>query len=200
MTEATTTARCTGPVVEDGSRRNLQGLDPRSHPPACARTGSTSPTRWVARSLPTSRCAQPPPALPVFALLTPLTPHQKISLVCAACLKTDEPEKCTHKLAEMPRWLSSNKMVRTFFSCHMHAILSLNARPRSVYRKSSRASSQVRIRVPALVPRRRACMCTMLTCLPLLRRRPRHAAPRVHGPCLRRHAQGLPVAPGGCIF
>ena len=31
-------------------------------------------------------------------------------------------------------------------------------------------------------------------------RRPRHAAPRVHGPCLRRHAQGLPVAPGGCIL
>tara|TARA_Y100000816_G_scaffold278487_1_gene249712 strand:- start:3 stop:242 length:240 start_codon:yes stop_codon:yes gene_type:complete len=33
-----------------------------------------------------------------------------ITLVCDECLKTDEPEKCTHKLNEMPRWLSSNKM------------------------------------------------------------------------------------------
>lgn len=100
----------------------------------------------------------------------PLFANIQISLVCAACLKTDEPEKCTHKLAEMPRWLSSNKMVRTFFSCHMHAILSLNARPRSVYRKSSRASSQVRILALVLVHRLRACMCTKLTCLPPLRR------------------------------
>lgn len=58
-----------------------------------ARTGSTSPTRSAGRSLPTSRCGRPPPALPVIARLTPLTPPQKISLVCAACLKTDEPEK-----------------------------------------------------------------------------------------------------------
>lgn len=33
-----------------------------------------------------------------------------ISLVCEDCMKTDHPEKCTHKLAEMPRWLSSQKM------------------------------------------------------------------------------------------
>ena len=26
------------------------------------------------------------------------------------CMKTDHPENCTHKLAEMPRWLSSAKM------------------------------------------------------------------------------------------
>jgi hypothetical protein len=26
------------------------------------------------------------------------------------CMKTDNPEKCTHKMAEMPRWLSSKKM------------------------------------------------------------------------------------------
>ena len=26
------------------------------------------------------------------------------------CMKTETPEKCTHKLAEMPRWLSSAKM------------------------------------------------------------------------------------------
>ena len=58
-----------------------------------ARAGSTSPTRSAGRSLPTSRCGRPPPALPVIARLTPLTPPQKISLVCAACLKTDEPEK-----------------------------------------------------------------------------------------------------------
>ena len=31
--------------------------------------------------------------------------------VCADdCLKTDTPEKCTHKMHEMPRWLSSAKM------------------------------------------------------------------------------------------
>ena len=33
-----------------------------------------------------------------------------ITLVCEDCLKTEHPEKCTHKLAEMPRWLSSSKM------------------------------------------------------------------------------------------
>lgn len=33
-----------------------------------------------------------------------------ISLVCDACMKTDAPEKCTHRLADMPRWLSSSKM------------------------------------------------------------------------------------------
>lgn len=33
-----------------------------------------------------------------------------ISLVCDDCMKTEHPEKCTHKLAEMPRWLSSAKM------------------------------------------------------------------------------------------
>ena len=149
---------CASPVVEDGSRRNLQGLDSRSHPLARARRFNLSDS-----------------------LGRPLFANIQISLVCAACLKTDEPEKCvsiqtraavrhslsrslcrfagartssprcgTTKLSEkrarpaptlfpssqMPRWLSSNKMVRTFFSCHMHAILSLNAHPRSVYRKS----------------------------------------------------------------
>lgn len=33
-----------------------------------------------------------------------------ITLVCDECLQTDHPERCTHKLAEMPRWLSSTKM------------------------------------------------------------------------------------------
>ena len=33
-----------------------------------------------------------------------------ITLVCDECMKTETPEKCTHKLAEMPRWLSSAKM------------------------------------------------------------------------------------------
>jgi hypothetical protein len=33
-----------------------------------------------------------------------------ISLVCEACMKTEHPERCQHKLAEMPRWLSSQKM------------------------------------------------------------------------------------------
>ena len=30
--------------------------------------------------------------------------------VCDECLKTDHPEKCRHKLASMPRWLSSQKV------------------------------------------------------------------------------------------
>ena len=34
----------------------------------------------------------------------------KITLVCDDCLKTDHPEKCRHKLASMPRWLSSKKV------------------------------------------------------------------------------------------
>ena len=33
-----------------------------------------------------------------------------ITLVCDECLKTDHPEKCRHKLASMPRWLSSQKV------------------------------------------------------------------------------------------
>jgi len=33
-----------------------------------------------------------------------------ITLVCDECLQTAHPEKCRHKLAEMPRWLSSKKM------------------------------------------------------------------------------------------
>ena len=40
----------------------------------------------------------------------PLFECISISLVCDDCLKTDFPEKCTHKLASMPRWLSSAKM------------------------------------------------------------------------------------------
>ena len=34
----------------------------------------------------------------------------RITLVCDECLKTDTPEKCRHKLASMPRWLSSKKV------------------------------------------------------------------------------------------
>jgi len=34
----------------------------------------------------------------------------KITLVCDDCLKTDHPERCRHKLASMPRWLSSKKV------------------------------------------------------------------------------------------
>lgn len=40
----------------------------------------------------------------------PLFETISITLVCSDCLKTDHPELCTHKLAEMPRWLSSKKM------------------------------------------------------------------------------------------
>ena len=40
----------------------------------------------------------------------PLFETISITLVCDDCMKTDHPENCTHKLAEMPRWLSSAKM------------------------------------------------------------------------------------------
>lgn len=40
----------------------------------------------------------------------PLFETIQISLVCDDCMKSDHPELCTHKLAEMPRWLSSAKM------------------------------------------------------------------------------------------
>tara|TARA_B100001109_G_scaffold243521_1_gene229429 strand:- start:57 stop:647 length:591 start_codon:yes stop_codon:yes gene_type:complete len=33
-----------------------------------------------------------------------------ITLVCEDCMRTEHPERCTHKMAEMPRWLSSKKM------------------------------------------------------------------------------------------
>ena len=32
-----------------------------------------------------------------------------ITLVCDECLKSDHPERCRHKLASMPRWLSSQR-------------------------------------------------------------------------------------------
>ena len=31
-------------------------------------------------------------------------------LVCDDCMATEHPERCTHKMSEMPRWLSSKKM------------------------------------------------------------------------------------------
>lgn len=41
---------------------------------------------------------------------TPLFEQIQISLVCDKCMATDHPERCTHKTAEMPRWLSSKKL------------------------------------------------------------------------------------------
>jgi len=48
----------------------------------------------------------------------PLFETMSITLVCDECLKSDCPEKCTHKMSEMPRWLSSTKMetVRSLLS------------------------------------------------------------------------------------
>ena len=91
-TEETITARCTwAQIPKMGAAFNLRTLGPWSHP-SRARAGSTSPTRSADRSLPTSRCARPPPALPVFALLTPPHPAPKISLVCGMhCLLESTP-------------------------------------------------------------------------------------------------------------
>lgn len=50
------------------------------------------------------------PSLVPTTTLTFLPCAVQISLVCDACLQTDHPEKCTHKAAEMPRWLSSSKL------------------------------------------------------------------------------------------
>ena len=38
--------------------------------------------------------------------------------VCDACLKTEHPEQCRHKMSEIPRWISSQKVeiVRTMLS------------------------------------------------------------------------------------
>ncbi len=40
----------------------------------------------------------------------PLFHSFSFSLVCDACRKTDFPERCTHKLHEMPRWLDSKRV------------------------------------------------------------------------------------------
>ena len=50
----------------------------------------------------------------MFTLKTPngkpLFETMQISLVCAECLRTPNPERCNHRVADMPRWLSSQKM------------------------------------------------------------------------------------------
>jgi hypothetical protein len=50
----------------------------------------------------------------MFTLRTPtgqpLFETQQISLICDKCMQSDQPEKCTHRAAEMPRWLSSTKV------------------------------------------------------------------------------------------
>jgi hypothetical protein len=40
------------------------------------------------------------------------------SLLADACLKTEHPENCRHKMSEIPRWISSQKVeiVRTMLS------------------------------------------------------------------------------------
>ena len=84
---------CASPVVEDGSRRNLQGLDSRSHPLACARRFNLSDS--LGRPL-FANIQVRATATRLAGVRFSYTPHPapKISLVCAACLKTDEPEKC----------------------------------------------------------------------------------------------------------
>jgi len=48
----------------------------------------------------------------------PLFRNIQITLVCEACMKTEHPERCTHKLSSLPRWISSKKVetVRTLLS------------------------------------------------------------------------------------
>ena len=55
----------------------------------------------------------------------PLFETISICLVCEDCMKTDHPEKCTHKMAEMPRWLSSRKMetVCLAIPCCLHTVI-----------------------------------------------------------------------------
>ena len=66
-------------------------------------TSVTRSSRWVAIAVgPTSK----------LCLLTAFRAWQsiEITLVCEDCLRTEHPERCRHKLASMPRWLSSQKV------------------------------------------------------------------------------------------
>jgi hypothetical protein len=40
----------------------------------------------------------------------PVFESMAITLVCDACMKTEHPERCKHKLSEVPRWISSEKV------------------------------------------------------------------------------------------
>lgn len=116
----------------------------------------------------------------------------------AACLKTDEPEKCTHKLAEMPRWLSSNKMeIVKGILAGAHTCSRAGPQTPSMYVHNADLS-------PTLAQMIRPCCMLALFacphCTSCLTLRAPTQSPRVNGPCLRRHAQGLPVAPGGCVL
>ena len=112
---------------------------------------------------PGARDRHPPCQCSLF--LHPST-HRQISLVCAACLKTDEPEKCTHKLAEVWNHESLGKASTAF--THPFALPPRRCPDgcRQTKWRLSRAFSQVRILALMLVPRLRACKCTKLTCLP----------------------------------
>ena len=50
----------------------------------------------------------------MFTLKTPtgqpLFETFQVSLICDKCLAGDHPEKCTHRAAEVPRWISNAKM------------------------------------------------------------------------------------------
>lgn len=50
----------------------------------------------------------------MFTLKTPtgqpLFETFQVSLICDKCLASDHPEKCTHRAAEVPRWISNAKM------------------------------------------------------------------------------------------
>ena len=90
--------RARAQFLEDGKRHDLRELDSRSHLScACARRlfQNVQPLRlaWS-----TTLCQHPGvydrhPLCKCSLFLRPST-HWQISLVCEACLKTDEPEKC----------------------------------------------------------------------------------------------------------
>ena len=57
----------------------------------------------------------------------PIFEQMSISLVCEACMKTDHPERCTHKNHELPRWLSSDKV--EIVRCVCKAVYMHHSRP-----------------------------------------------------------------------
>ena len=91
----------------------------------------------------------------------------RLDLNTRCCPPFSQPQplsfrRCTHKLAEMPRWLSSNKMVRTF----SHATCTqffLSMPARVPFAGNRQGHSRRCAYVFPRVPRRRACMCTELT-------------------------------------
>ena len=119
------------------------------------------------------------------ARMGPSSPHPPVPV---------RARRCTHKLAEMPRWLSSNKMeIVKGILAGAHTCSRTGPQTPSMYVHNADLSPSLAQMI------RPCCMLALFACPPCtscLTLRAPTQSPRVDGPCLRRHAQGLPVAPG----